>query len=515
MSHPDKRANESESESEAAPRWRFRQYLLSGVAIAALIAAAPAAYHANADTPVLQKNEAPGALTFSQKSAALPDFTQLVQRVKPAVVSVRVKQQATAQVMSDDKSGNPFKGSPFEKFFRDFEGRRGGQWKQMRPAPQEAQGSGFFISSDGYVVTNNHVVDDATEVQVVTDGGQTLTAKVVGADKQVDLALLKVDSGQKFPFVALSKEKPEIGQWVVAMGNPFGLGGTVTAGIISAQGRDIGEGPYDNFLQIDAPINRGNSGGPTFNLKGEVVGVNTAIFSPSGGSVGIAFDIPASTVENVIPQLEEHGHVTRGWLGVQIQAVTKDIADSLGLKNDEGALITEPQPDSPAAQAGLKSGDVITAVDNDSIKDARALARKIAGIAPGTELKLAINRDGKAENVTVKIGRMKESAKWASREQAGRSQAGKLGLELAPADEVEGAGSKGVAIVSVDPGGKAASLGMEPGDVILKAGGKTVSTPSEFKDALDAANSAGRKFALVLLRHNGHEAYVAVPVAAG
>ena len=185
-----------------------------------------------------------------------------------------------------------------------------------------------------------------------TDDGQTLTAKVVGTDKQTDLALIKVDSDKKFPFVTLSRERPEIGQWVVAMGNPFGLGGTVTAGIISAEGRDIGEGPYDDFLQIDAPINRGNSGGPTFNLKGEVVGVNTAIFSPSGGSVGIAFDIPAATVESVIPQLQEHGQVTRGWLGVQIQPVTKDIADSLGLKTGQGALVTEPQPGSPAAEAG-------------------------------------------------------------------------------------------------------------------------------------------------------------------
>ncbi len=510
MSHPDEKAKERES--EAAPRRRFRQYLLSGVAIAALVAAVPGVYHANADTSVLQKNEAPGALTFAQKPSALPDFTQLVRRVKPAVVSVRVKEQAAARVMSDNEYGNPFKGTPFERFFRDYEGRPGGQWKQIRPVPRMAQGSGFFISADGYIVTNNHVVDDAAEVQIVTEGGQKYTAKVVGADKKTDLALLKVDSDKKFPFVAISKEKPEVGQWVVAMGNPFGLGGTVTAGIISAQGRDIGEGPYDDFLQIDAAVNRGNSGGPTFNLKGEVVGVNTAIFSPSGGSVGIAFDIPARTLESVIPQLEKHGHVTRGWLGVQIQSVTKDIADSLGLKSDKGAIVAEPQPDSPAKQAGLKSGDVITAVDNDSIEDARALARKIAGVAPGTEVKLAITRDGKAETVTVKIGRMKEKAKWASREHTGGSQLERLGLELAPADEVEGAGAKGVAIVGADPGGKAASLGMAPGDVILKAGGKTVSTPSEFQDALDAASAAGRKFALVLLRHNGNQVYVAVPV---
>ena len=496
------------SGNSAGRRRPLRLYLLSGVAAAALIAAVPAVYNANADAPVLQKNEAPGTLTLNQKAIGLPDFTELVQRVKPAVVSVRVKEEEPAQVMSEEIPGNPFKGMPFEKFFHDHKDHNFN-------VPVEAQGSGFFISADGYIVTNAHVVDNASEVEVLTDDGQTLTAKVVGTDKQTDLALIKVDSDKKFPFVTLSKEGPQIGQWVVAMGNPFGLGGTVTAGIISAEGRNIGEGPYDNFLQIDAPINRGNSGGPTFNLKGEVIGVNTAIFSPSGGSVGIAFDIPASTVESVIPQLQKYGHVTRGWLGVQIQPVTKDIAESLGLRAGEGALVTEPQPDSPAAKAGLKSGDVITAVDNETVKDARALARKIGGIAPGTEVTLAINRDGKPENVTVKIGRMKENIRRASSERDSHEQLENLGLELAPARDVEGEGSNGVAIVGVQPGGEAASLGMAPGDVILKAGGKTVSTPPEFKDALHAAKSAGRKFALVLLKHGQNEIYVAVPASAG
>ncbi len=499
------------SGNSAGRRRPLRQYLLSGVAAAALIAAAPAVYNSNAGTPILQKNDAPGTLTLNRNAIGLPDFTELVKRVKPAVVSVRVKEQVPAQVMSEDIPGSPFKGTPFEKFFHDHEG---GQFSAPAPVPAEAQGSGFLISADGYIVTNNHVVDNASEVEVVTDDGQTLRAKVVGTDKKTDLALIKVDSDKQFPFVTLSKETPEIGQWVVAMGNPFGLGGTVTAGIISAEGRDLGEGPYDNFLQIDAPINRGNSGGPTFNLKGEVVGVNTAIFSPSGGSVGIAFDIPAATVESVIAQLEKYGHVTRGWLGVQIQPVTKDIAESLGLKTGEGALVTEPQPDSPAAKAGLKSGDVITAVDNESVNDARTLARKIAGIAPGTEVTLAINRDGKPENVTVKIGQMQDKIRRASREE-NRQQVDKLGLELAPARDVEGEGSKGVSVVAVQPGGEAANLGMAPGDVILKAGGKNVSTPPEFKDALEAAKSAGRQFALVLLKRGQNEIYVAVPVSAG
>jgi len=513
--------------SERTGVWhhKLRKYLFSGVPAVALIAAAPAIYTANADAPVLQQNEAPGSSTLNGKAIGLPDFTQLVQHVKPAVVSVRVKEQVSAQMMSGEDSednsvnpfkgmpfeNNPFKGTPFEKFFHD---RKGGQFNA--PHQVEAQGSGFFISADGYIVTNNHVVDSASEVEVVTGDGQTYAAKVVGTDKQTDLALIKVDADKKFPFVTLSKDKPQIGQWVVAMGNPFGLGGTVTAGIVSAEGRDIGEGPYDNFLQIDAPINRGNSGGPAFNLKGEVVGVNTAIFSPSGGSVGIAFAIPATTVEGVIPQLQKQGHVTRGWLGVQIQPVTKDIADSLGLKSNEGALITEPQPDSPATQAGLKSGDVITAVNGENVKDARALAQKIAAIPPGTEAALSIVRDSQPEKVTLKIGRMQDQTlKHASLERKDRAQVDKLGLELAPADDVEGAGSKGVAIVGVEPSGEAASLGMAPGDVILKAGGKNVSTPPDVKNALEEARAAGRKHTLVLLRHGKNEIYVAVPVSAG
>ncbi|MGO9546716.1 MAG: Do family serine endopeptidase [Rhodomicrobium sp.] len=512
----EQKEKDSVNENSKAPRRPLRQYLLSGAAAIALIAAAPAVYDASAEAPVLQKNEASGSLTLNQKAVGLPDFTQLVKRVKPAVVSVRVKEQPSEQLMSGKEFVNPFKGTPFEKLFRNFPDQNNGQWKKVQPKPVEAQGSGFFISADGYIVTNNHVVDGASEVEVVTGDGQTLQAKVVGTDKQTDLALIKVDSDKRFPFVTLAKEKPEIGQWVVAMGNPFGLGGTVTAGIISAEGRDIGEGPYDDFLQIDAPINRGNSGGPTFNLKGEVVGVNTAIFSPSGGSVGIAFDIPASTVESVIPQLQKAGYVRRGWLGVQVQPVTKEIADSLGLKNASGALISEPQPDSPAAKAGLKSGDIITSVDNSSVKDARDLARKIAAMAPGSEVSLSITRNDKPETLTLKIGQMKEqNAKLASNQHSEHGQVEKLGLELAPANEVEGAGSKGVAIVGVEPGGEAASLGIREGDVILKAGSKSVSTPSELLDALKDAKSAGRAHALLLLKHGAGEIYIAVPVSAG
>src|SRR5580704_3742494 len=297
------------------------------------------------------------------------DFADLIAKVKPAVMSVRVKMDATAQDSSSDGSGLPLQpGSPMEKFFRQFGDQQqfGGNQPQQRRAVT-GEGSGFFISADGYAVTNNHVVDHAKTVSVTTDDGKIHNATVVGTDPRSDLALIKVE-GSDFPYVKFSDQAPRIGEWAVAVGNPFGLGGTVTAGIVSATGRDIGRGA-DDYIQIDAPINRGNSGGPTFDTEGNVMGVNTAIYSPSGGSVGIGFDIPAATAKSVIAQLKDKGHVTRGWLGVQIQPVTSEVADALGLKQAAGALVTEPQSDSPAAKAGVKAGDVIVAVDGNAIKD--------------------------------------------------------------------------------------------------------------------------------------------------
>ena len=268
------------------------------------------------------------------------------------------------------------------------------------------QGSGFFISADGFAVTNNHVVDGADKVEVTTDDGKTYSAKVIGTDPRTDLALIKVDGRTDFPFAKLSDSKPRIGDWVLAVGNPFGLGGTVTAGIVSASGRDIGSGPYDDFIQIDAPVNKGNSGGPAFDVSGEVMGVNTAIYSPSGGSVGIAFSIPASTVKSVIAQLKDKGTVSRGWIGVQIQPVTSDIADSLGMKKAEGALVAEPQANGPAAKAGIESGDVITAVNGEPVKDAKELARTIGGLAPGNAVKLNVLHKGQDKVINLTLGQL-------------------------------------------------------------------------------------------------------------
>jgi serine protease Do len=249
------------------------------------------------------------------------------------------------------------------------------------------------------------VVQNAVEVQLVTDDGRTLAATVVGTDPRTDLALLKVSEAGTFPFVKLSPAQPRIGDWVLAVGNPFGLGGTVTAGIVSARGRDIGSGPYDDFIQIDAPINRGNSGGPTFNAAGEVIGVNTAIYSPSGGNVGIAFAIPVATVEKVVADLKEKGSVSRGFIGVQIQPVTAEIADAIGLRAASGALVADAQANGPAARAGLRRGDTITSVDGQPVKDARDLTRRIAGVKPGQTVKLTVFRDGRERSVAIEVGR--------------------------------------------------------------------------------------------------------------
>lgn len=479
--------------------------------------AVPGLYYANADASIAPKNEAPGSLTLENRGVALPDFTALVERVKPAVVSVRVKETGSAGMVQNE-SGNPFEGTPLEQFFKNFRNRGdSGQWQwRFQMKPTEAQGSGFFISADGYLVTNNHVVNNAAKVEIVTDDRRTLEASVVGVDAKSDLALLKADASGPFPFVTLAKEEPKIGEWVVAMGNPFGLGGTVTTGIVSARGRDIGEGPYDNFLQIDAPINRGNSGGPTFNLKGEVIGVNTAIYSPSGGSVGIAFAIPSTTVTQVIGQLQSKGYVERGWLGVQVQALTPEIAEGLGAKSAAGALVSASQSGSPAEKAGIQTGDVITEVNGTEVKDARDLAQKIAAISPGSEVTLKVLRDGKSETMTVKVGRLEEKMnRPAVADQSGATTDQKLGLALAPASEVDGPGSQGVAVVGVDPNGKAAELGLTQGDLILKVNGKPLSKPQDFADALKAAKDQGRKHAVLLVRHNANELFVAVPVAVG
>jgi serine protease Do len=459
------------------------------------------------------------------KLAQPTGFADIVQRVKPSVISVKVTmgdKAADASDRSDEPSDQS--DSPMERFFRQFGGpdgmppgmrqHRGGRGIMM------GQGSGFFISADGFAVTNNHVVDGADKVEVTTDGGKTYAAKVIGTDKRTDLALIKVEGGSDFPFAKLAEGKPRIGDWVLAVGNPFGLGGTVTAGIVSASGRDIGNGPYDDFIQIDAPVNKGNSGGPAFNMQGEVVGVNTAIYSPSGGSVGIAFSIPAPTVKNVVAQLKDKGTVNRGWIGVQIQPVTSDIADSMGLKKQEGALVTEPQADGPAAKAGIESGDVITSVNGEAVKDARELARTIGGLAPGASVKLNVLHKGQDKVVNITLGQL-PNAREANAE-PGRgadssqgSDVPRLGLTVAPASSVAGAGKTGVVVTDVDPRSAAADRGFKQGDVILEVAGKSVTNPGDVRDAIKAAHADNKGTVLMRVRTGDASRYVAVPLGNG
>jgi serine protease Do len=445
-------------------------------------------------------------------------FADIVAKVKPAVMSVRVKMDVGPQssTFGDEDPFGP--SSPFRFFFRRF--GRGNPVPGMRgqfPRHQFAtgQGSGFFISADGYAVTNNHVVDKAESVEVTTDDGKTHTAKVIGTDPRTDLALIKVE-GSNFPFVQLADQTPRIGDWVIAVGNPFGLGGTVTAGIVSARGRDIGAGPYDDFIQIDAPVNKGNSGGPAFDVDGQVIGVNTAIFSPSGGSVGIAFAIPAETVKSVVGQLRDRGKVTRGWIGVQIQPVTADIADSLGMKDAHGALVAEPQPNSPAAKAGIKSGDVIVSLDDRPIPDARTLARRISSMAPGTAVKIGVFRNGKEEQLSMTLGELPKEVKARASTHDNNDQQGtnipRLGLSLAPAANVSGAGSDGVVVTNVDPDGAAAAHGFKTGDVILDVGGQTVKAPADVRRAMNDAREGGKHTVLMRVKSEQGTHYVAVPL---
>jgi serine protease Do len=427
-------------------------------------------------------------------------FADLVAKVSPAVVSINVKGDAKV-AESDQIPGLPDlpEDNPLYDFFKQF--RKNMPQQPQKAQPTLAQGSGFFISPDGFVVTNNHVVEDAEDITVTLENGDKYPATLVGTDPRTDVALIKVKAdGKTFPFVEFETKDPRVGDWVLAVGNPFGLGGTVTAGIISAHNRDIGSGPYD-YLQIDAAVNRGNSGGPSFDLDGKVVGVNTAIFSPSGGNVGIAFAVPAALVQEVVTQLKATGTVDRGWLGVVIQNVSDDIADSIGMKEAKGAMITKVTEDGPAAKEDLKAGDVIVEVNGEKIEDSRDLARKVAELHPDTPVKLSIVRYGEKREVTMKLGTFPNGKKLASLEDDKPDTSGQqmkdLGLSLAPAAKFPGAGDEGVVITEVDPSSDAADKGLKPGDVILQVAGVTVSDPADVaegvKKAMANAKTASEK----------------------
>ncbi|WP_131115942.1 Do family serine endopeptidase [Lichenihabitans psoromatis] len=487
-----------------APRTRLRAALLGAVAVIA-VGGVAAETTLMSVAPVHAAQIAPEA---APAQIAPGSFADVVDRVSPAVVSVKVKITEADDSDSDNSAGNNNqrampnipKDDPLYRFFKQFGEGQG--MPHAHPRTGMAQGSGFFISKDGYVVTNNHVVENATDVQLTLNDGTVVPATVVGTDKKTDLALLKAKTGDNYPFVPWDDHTPRVGDWVIAVGNPFGLGGTVTAGIVSARGRDIGAGPYDDFLQIDAPVNRGNSGGPTFNTQGQVVGVNTAIFSPSGGSVGIGFAIPAEVAKDVVASLKANGSVARGWLGIQIQPVNSDIADSLGLKDTKGALVAEPQKGSPASSAGIKSGDVVTAVNGDMIDGPRELSRKIANMGPDKKVDLTIWRDGTNKVVPVTLGKLPadKEAKAEVPAQDDKAEMTSLGLTLVPSSVVPGGSKEGVTIAEVDPDGIAAQKGLSVGDVILEAGGKAVSKPSEITAAFSAAKKDGQKALLLRVK---------------
>ena len=454
-------------------------------------------------------------------------FADLVEKVMPAVVSVEVKYTQTAS--GDDEQAGEGGGmelppgldqlpedSPFRKFFEQLP-----QFKKGMPGgePQgqqgRSEGSGFLISADGYAVTNNHVVKDAETVTVKFDDGKEYSAEVVGTDPKTDLALIRIkDATKPFTFVKFAAAEPRVGDWVVAVGNPFGLGGSVTTGIISARGRDIGSGPYDDFLQIDAPINRGNSGGPAFNLDGEVVGINTAIYSPSGGSVGIGFAIPASAASQIIEDLKSSGKVTRGWLGVAIQPVTDEIAESLGLKAAKGAIVADVTEDSPALKAGIKAGDVITKVNGDDIAEPKDLSRRVAGLAPGKDALITIERDGKSLEIKVAIavmpGDKQAAAPAPSTSGAERTSLAALGLSLRQADD-----GAGVEITEVKPGTPGADSGLSSGDIIVEVAGEAVSNPADVRAAVAKAADAGQKRVLMLVRSGERQRFIALPALKG
>src|SRR3984957_346752 len=465
-------ANSMSFSGLATPEGR-RNTILASVAVAALgVAGAlggeaprpPPPPHAAGGPPL---SPPPPAYAAAVSTADLPQnapsFAPLIDRVKASVVSVKVKIAAEGAESDDADSSQPQMDNlppEIQKFFKQFGGmpNSGGAPEGKHPMMM-GEGSGFFVSADGYIVTNNHVVQKAKTVTVTTQDGKTLDAKVVGTDPKTDLALIKVNESGDYPFVAFSKEQPRIGDWVVAIGNPYGLGGTVTAGIISAEGRDIGDGPYDRFLQIDAPINRGNSGGPTFNMKGEVVGVNTAIYSPSGGSVGIGFAIPAATVDSVIGALEHGGIVPRGYLGVNIQPVTEEMAESMGMKTAKGAIVAEAMSGTPAADAGLKAGDVITKLNGQVVDDAADLTRHIGSFKSSDKVELTYMRDGSEKTAQVTLADQKNATLAKADGSPAQKEQGALGIQIAPAKD----GDKGVAIIGVDPNGTAAEQGLAGG----------------------------------------------------
>jgi serine protease Do len=466
-------------------------------------------------------------LTFAPAQAKSPpeSFAELADALLPAVVNISTTQTLEGHPGIEIPGFPP--GSPFEEFFKEFFERNQPRDQQQRRAT--SLGSGFIVDPSGYIVTNNHVIQDADEITVILHDDTRLPAKLVGRDAKTDVAVLKVEPTIKLPAVPFGdSDQLRVGDWVVAIGNPFGFGGTVTAGIISARNRDINSGPYDDFLQTDASINRGNSGGPMFNLDGQVIGVNTAIFSPSGGSIGIGFAIPSNIAGPIVKQLIDTGSVQRGWIGVRIQEVTKEIADTLGLKEPKGALVASVIENGPAAAAGIRAGDVITEFAGRPVGEMRRLPRIVADTKVGDTVEVKVWRENKDRTLQVKVEALDEGeAQLAAQETPGKGAAAQsqkvegLGFSVAALDEASreryeiAAETKGAVVTEVDAAGPAGEKGLRAGDVIVEVSQEEVTKPADVVAKIKAAKDAGRKSVLLLVEGEGGMRFVALRLPNG
>jgi serine protease Do len=514
-----------------APRPSFRTALLATALGTALIlpSLAPSGWAQAPGQNLTQQ-------TQQQAPQALPSLSPIIQRVMPAVVNISVTMKGDA-AMGDDEEAGPdnqsdnggmpnFPASPFDELLKKFFEQQGRGPNTPRPqvGKRVALGSGFIIDPQGYVVTNNHVVGQSGTVTVIFQDDSKHPAKIIGRDPKTDLALLKIDTNKPLPYVTWGdSDATKVGDWILAIGNPFGLGGTVTTGIVSARGRDIHAGPFDDFLQLDAAINRGNSGGPTFDQQGQVVGINTAIYSPNGGSVGIGFAIPSNLAKTVVAQLREHGKVDRGWLGVQIQQMTPEIASSLGMPSERGALVSDVTPNSPAALAGVKQGDVIVKFNGHDIDKLHDLPRVVAETKINSTVDLTVWRNGSNEQLQASVGKMptdkqEVASKSQDDEQVGPEKSSALGLQLGQLDNatrkqlgLKGE-VKGVVVTQVEPDSPAADLGVQPGDVIVAINQQAVASPRDAAKRLRQAQQKGDKHLLLLLNRHGVNEYVGLSV---
>lgn len=500
----------------------FRALLLSGVLLGGVNWVEAGAARAEG---------APAPVAVTAAPRPVPEsFADLAARLLPAVVNVSTTQtvRGEADGEDEDEDDQPSqipdfpRGSPFEKFFHDFMNRQTDP--NAPPRRMQALGSGFIIDPQGYIVTNNHVIRKADRITVTLQDNTVLTARMVGHDDRTDLALLKVDSHTPLPFVSFGdSDRRRVGDWVLAIGNPFGLSGTVTAGIISSRGRNIDQGPYDDFIQTDAPINKGNSGGPLFDMEGNVIGVNTAIYSPSGGSVGIGFAIPANEARGVLEQLRKNGKVSRGWLGVRIQSVTQDIAEGLGLPSAGGALVAGVEKNGPAEKAGLKTGDVILTLDGKPV-DGRALPRLSAQLPVGSQARLGVWQHGKTHDVALVVGALPEAPEEPVAKPAQESKGpatvsfSDFGFSVGVLDAAArqkynlSANQKGVLVSNVREDGVAAERGLKEGDVITEVQQAEVASPAALKQRLDAARKEHRRTALLLVHDADGVRWIPLPL---